>query len=70
MATEDYEVPLANLHDKKISFIQFLQEVDCYKQFKKWCKAHYLIEDEGAAQCFFDHYGFEESIVEKAFIMD
>lgn len=66
--TETYDQPLADLHAGKITYQEFLRLANCDKQFKKWCADHHLTPDEGAAQCYFDYYGFEESSIVKEFI--
>jgi len=68
MFIETYDQPLKNLHDKKISYIEFLKQVKCYAEYKKWCGCHHVQEDENSAQLYFDHYGFEESSMVKEFI--
>ncbi len=68
MTTESYDKPLAKLKAKEITFVQFLTEVKCKEQFEKWCKEHYLAADEGAAQLFYDHYGFEDATIVKEFV--
>lgn len=65
---DSYENVLAKLNDEEITFFQFLEEVNCGKQFKKWCADHYLVPDEGAAQLFFDHHGFEDMAQVKEFV--
>lgn len=65
---EIFEKPLEKLQAREITFLQFLEEVNCDKQFKKWCEEHYLIPDEGAAQLYFDYYGFEDTAIVKEFI--
>ncbi|MDE7432003.1 MAG: hypothetical protein K2N34_08830 [Lachnospiraceae bacterium] len=65
---ENCETALAKLNAKEITFQQFLEEVDCHKQFEKWCAEHHLKADEGAAQLFFDHYGFEDETIVKEFV--
>lgn len=66
--TQSYDQPLARLHAKEITFVQFLKEANCYDQFNKWCSEHYLAADEGAAQLYFDYYGFEDTAIEKEYI--
>lgn len=65
---ENYAEPLKRLHSKEISFVEFLTEVKCDKQYQKWCENHSLRVDEGSAQCFFDQCGFEESNAVKEFV--
>ena len=66
--TETYDKPLAELHAGNITYQEFLQQVGCEEQFKKWCEDHHVSEDEGAASLYFDYYGFEDSTVVKEFI--
>ncbi len=66
--TETYDKPLAELHAGNITYQEFLQQVGCEEQFKKWCEDHHVSEDEGAASLYFDYYGFEDNSVVKEFI--
>ena len=65
---QTYDQPLAELNAGKITYQEFLRRANCEEQFKKWCSEHHLAADEGAAQCYFDYYGFKENDVEKEFI--
>lgn len=66
--TDSYDQPLARLHEGEITYQQFLSDVNCEQQFTKWCREHHLKADEGAAQLFFDYYGFEDSSLVKEFV--
>lgn len=66
--TETYEKPLAQLHAGKINHQEFLRLAGCEDQYKKWCKDHHVVEDEGGASLFFDQHGFEDSAVVKEYI--
>lgn len=65
---ENYTTPLEKVKKGVITYEEFLNEVNCREQFEKWCNEHYLKKDEGAAQCYFDHYGFEEEETVKEYI--
>lgn len=65
---ESYDRPLARLHAKEITYLQFLIEAKCEEQFNKWCEEHCVDADESAAEFYFDQYGFEDTAVEKEFI--
>lgn len=65
---DNYSELLERLHSNQITFIEFLKEAKCYSQFEDWCNSHRLVADEGAAQCYFDHSGFEDSNVIKEFV--
>lgn len=59
---------LAKLDAQEITFQEFLKEVGSYQNFEKWCAEHYLKVDEGAAQLYFDYYGFEDETIVKEFV--
>lgn len=60
--------PLEKVKRGDITYTEFLKEADCYTQFSDWCRDHHLKEDEGAAQCFFDYFGFEDEEMVKIYI--
>lgn len=62
---DNYETPLAKLHNGEISHVEFLSEAGCKEQFENWCKSTYIDADENAAMLFFDQHGFEDSSVVK-----
>ncbi len=59
---------LAKLDAQEITYLEFLSEVGSSKNFEKWCAEHYLKADEGAAQLYFDYYGFEDETIVKEFV--
>lgn len=63
---ENYEAPLAKLHDGVINHVEFLTEVGCKQQFENWCRSTHIAPDENAAELFFDQHGFEDSSVVKS----
>lgn len=70
MFIDNFEPHLTDLHDGKINHREFLANVDCDNQFKNWCADHGVEPDETNASLFFDMHGFEESTMQKEFIVE
>ena len=62
---DNYDAPLARLHNGEINHLEFLKEANCTEQFRNWCRQGSLPEDEENAEIFFDMHGFEDSAIVK-----
>lgn len=68
MFTESYGNALKDLRDKVITHTEFLSEVGCDRQYRKWCEEHSIKPEEKNAELYFDMHGFGESEMVKEFI--